>query len=85
MRFSELFEQPMTGKVTKVAGDNVEISDPKKPGITTKIDLKKMDIDSTNPNEPTLKPKTAKPQGQGSKIRPGQKISVATEVKKKKD
>ncbi len=46
MRFVELFEQPMTGKVTKVAGDSVEISDPKKPGITTKVDLKTMAVDN---------------------------------------
>jgi len=85
MRFSELFEQPMTGKVTKVAGDSVEISDPKKPGITTKVDLKTMDVDNSNPNAPTLKPKTAKKQGQGSKIRPGQTVSIASEMVKKKD
>jgi len=83
MRFSELFEQPMTGKVTKVAGDSVEISDPKKPGITTKVDLKAMDVDNSNPNAPTLKPKSKKPQGQGSKIRPGQTVSIASEEKKK--
>ena len=83
MRISDLFEEPMQGKVTKVAGDNVEISDPKKPGVTTKIDLKKMDIDTSNPNAPTIKPKSAKPHGQGSKIKPGQTVSIATEVKKK--
>ena len=83
MRISDLFEEPMQGKVTKVAGDNVEFIDPKKPGVTTKIDLKKMDIDTSNPNAPTIKPKSAKPQGQGSKIKPGQTVSIATEVKKK--
>lgn len=84
MRISQIIEQPMQGKVTKVAGDSVEISDPKKPGITTKVDLKKMDIDTKDPNNPTLKPKKPGPQGQGSKIRPGQTISVATETEKKR-
>tara|TARA_B100000886_G_scaffold340507_1_gene310626 strand:- start:6011 stop:6265 length:255 start_codon:yes stop_codon:yes gene_type:complete len=83
MRLAELFEEPMKGKITKVAGDNVEISDPKKPGITTKVDLKQMDIDDSNPNEPTIKPKSPKPQGQGAKIRPGQTVNISTEEKKK--
>jgi hypothetical protein len=67
MKLVDIFEQPMQGKVTRVAGDNVEISDPKKPGITTKIDLKKMDIDTKDPNNPTLKPKKPGAQGQGQK------------------
>ena len=83
MRLAELFEEPMKGKVTKVAGDSVEISEPKKPGITTKVDLKTMDIDNKDPNNPTLKPKKASPQGQGAKIRPGQTVSISTEEKKK--
>ena len=29
MRLKDIFEQLMQGKVTKVAGDSVEISDPK--------------------------------------------------------
>ena len=29
MKLVDIFEQPMQGKVTRVAGDNVEISDPK--------------------------------------------------------
>ena len=49
----------MQGKVTRVAGDNVEISDPKEiPGITTTVDLKKMDIDTKDPNKPTLNQKS---------------------------
>jgi len=84
MKLADIFEQPMQGKVTRVAGDNVEISDPKKPGITTKIDLKKMDIDTKDPNNPTLKPKKPGAQGQGQKIKPGQTISVATETEKKR-
>ena len=84
MRLKDIFEQPMQGKVTKVAGDSVEISDPKKPGITTKVDLKKMDIDTKDPNNPTLKPKKASPQGQGAKIKPGQTVSIATETEKKR-
>ena len=53
MRLKDIFEQPMQGKVTKVAGDSVEISDPKKPGITTKVDLKKMDLSLIHISEPT--------------------------------
>ena len=49
MRLKDIFEQIMQGKVTKVAGDSVEISDPKP--ITTKVDLKKMDIDTKDPKQ----------------------------------
>ena len=92
MKISELLyisEQPMQqskpiqGKITKVAGDNVEISDPKKPGVTTKVDLKKMDIDTSNPNKPTLKPKKPAQKGANHKIRPGQNVSITTETNKK--
>ena len=37
MRLKDIFEQPMQGKVTKVAGDSVEISDPKRWTLTQKI------------------------------------------------
>ena len=84
MKLVDIFEQPMQGKVTRVAGDNVEISDPKKPGITTTVDLKKMDIDTKDPNKPTLKPKKPGAQGQGQKIKPGQTISLASETEKKR-
>ena len=74
--------------LTKQVGKDNYINKPvddkaKKPGITTKVDLKSMDIDNSNPNEPTIKPKSPKPQGQGSKIRPGQTVSISTEEKKK--
>ena len=72
----------MQGKVTKVAGDSVEISDPKKPGITTKVDLKKMDIDTKDPKQFTLNPKK-QAQGQGAKIKPRQTVPIATETEKK--
>ena len=50
MRLHDLFE--IGGKVTRVAGDNLELD-----GGAVKIDLKKFDIDMEDPNKPKLKKK----------------------------
>ena len=73
-------QDKVQGKVTRVAGSHVEIKDPKNPGVTTKVDLKKMDVDNTEPNKPKLKPKKKTAAGAGHKIRPGQTISVGDDM-----
>lgn len=71
MKLVDLFEAPISGKVTRVAGDTVELD-----GGAVKVDLKKFDIDTKDPRKTTLKPKKPTPAGQGNKIRPGQTVSI---------
>ena len=73
----------MQGKVTRVAGDNVEISDPKETGITTTVDLKKMDIDTKDPTNHT-KIKSLEHKDKVKRLNPGQTI-LASETEKKTD
>lgn len=72
MRLNDLFE--IGGKVTRVAGDNLELD-----GGAVKIDLKKFDVDMTTPNKPKLKKKKASAQAGNNTIRPGQDLEIATE------
>ena len=72
MRLHDLFE--IGGKVTRVAGDNLELD-----GGAVKIDLKKFDIDMEDPNKPKLKKKKPSAQAGTNTIRPGQELEIATE------
>jgi dephospho-CoA kinase len=72
MRLHDLFE--IGGKVTRVAGDNLELD-----GGAVKIDLKKFDVDMSTPNKPKLKKKKPSAQAGTNSIRPGQDLEIATE------
>lgn len=73
MRLDDLFE--IGGKVTRVAGDNVELD-----GGAVKIDLKKFDIDATDPNKPKLKAKKPGAQREKSPIEIGKDLEITTEA-----
>ena len=65
MKLTDLFEfggsaPAKTGKVQRVSGNKVTMADPKTPGVTTTVDLTKMDIDTSDPKNPTVKPKNNK-------------------------
>lgn len=63
------------GKVKRVSGSEVEIEDPKKPGVTTKVDLKKANV-STDDRGNTTVDVTAKKPGGPNKIRPNSNITL---------
>lgn len=70
MKLNDLFE--IGGKVTRVAGDNLELD-----GGAVKIDLKKFDIDTTDPRNTKLKPKGKQmPQAEKNKLKPGVAVSI---------
>jgi predicted kinase len=75
MKLTDLFEAPISGKVTRVAGDTVELD-----GGAVKVDLKKFDVDTKDPRKTTLKPKKPTPAGQGNKIRPGQTVTIGEQT-----
>lgn len=61
--------------VKKVAGNKAELEDPKKPGITTTVDLDKTDIDTDAKGNTII---DTEKSGIGSKnqIRPNSKVTV---------
>ena len=71
-------EQEM--RVKKVQGDEIEIEDPKKPGVTTKIDTKTVDVDTDE--QGNIKVKTKQDQNNQNKqtVRVGQKVSMAEDL-----
>lgn len=72
MKLDDLFE--IGGKVTRVAGDNVELD-----GGAVKIDLKKFDIDATDPNKPKLKAKKPGAQREKTPIQVGKDLEITKE------
>jgi len=76
MRLNDLFEfggEPQ--KVSKVAGNKVTLTDPKKPGIETTIDTDQVDIDNKDPNNPVIKAKKPGQKKIAGGLRPGQTVS----------
>ena len=55
----------------KVQGDEIEIEDPAKPGVTTKVNTKEVDIDTDDQGNVQVKAKDPNKQnnGQSSKSR----------------
>lgn len=83
MKLTDLFEfggsaPAKTGKVQRVSGNKVTMADPKTPGVTTTVDLTKMDIDTSDPKNPTVKPKNNNKKRSTNPIRPGQNITIQT-------
>jgi len=68
-------EQEKRFKVARVQGDKIELSDPKKPGVTTTVDTKTVDMDIDDKGNTTLKPKTNN-QLNKPKVKIGQQVSM---------
>ena len=68
-----------TGKIKKVAGNKITVQHDDNPGIETTVDVSKMDIDTSDPTGATVKPKKSGPQNSNNKLKPGQKLTIATE------
>lgn len=82
MNLNDLFEIGGTGqqgKIKKVAGNKITIQHDNNPGIETTVDVSKMDIDTSDPKGATVKPKKSGPQNSNNKLKPGQKLTIATE------
>ena len=73
MRLHDLFE--IGGKVTRVAGDNLELD-----GGAVKIDLKKFDVDMADPKKPKIKKKKTSAQAGTNTIRPGTELEIANGI-----
>lgn len=67
-------EQEM--RVKKVQGNEIEIEDPKQPGITTKVDTTKVDVDRDEKGDVAIKPKNNNAQKKDNNIRIGQTVKM---------
>ena len=63
------------GKVKRVSGSEVEIEDPKKPGVTTKVDLKKANVSQDDKGNTTID-MTAKAPAGPNKIKPNSSVTL---------
>lgn len=82
MNIHDLFEiggTAQTGKIKKVAGNKITVQHDNNPGIETTVDVSQMDIDTTDPANTTVKPKKAGPKRSNNQLKPGQKLTIATE------
>jgi hypothetical protein len=77
MKINEVTQnQPaMQGKVKRASATEVEIEDPKKPGVKTTIDLKKAAVTQDDKGNTVVTPNAQKPAGP-NKIGVGATISV---------
>ena len=76
MRIDEIVSTQDSPKVVKkIAGNKAELEDPKKPGITTTVDLDKTDID-TDEKGNTVIDTDKKGIGSKNQIRPNSKVMV---------
>ena len=71
-------EQEM--RVKKVQGDEIEIEDPKKPGIITKIDTKEVDVDTDEQGNVAVKPKDLNKAKPTQSVKVGQKVSMGEDM-----
>lgn len=76
MKINEVVQnQSMQGKVKRASATEVEIEDPKKPGVTTKVDLKKAAVTQDDKGNTVVTPNAKKPEGP-NRIAPGATIQV---------
>ncbi len=67
-------EQEM--RVKRVQGDEIEIEDPKKPGVTTKIDTKQVDVDQDQQGNVEIKAKNNSNNNTKQSVKVGQKVTM---------
>jgi len=63
------------GKVKRASGTEIEIEDPKKPGVTTKVDLKKANVSQDDKGNTTID-MTAKAPAGPNKIKPNSSVTL---------
>jgi len=64
------------GKVTRSNANEIEVEDPSKPGVVTKIDLKKAAVTQDEQGNTVVAPNNQKPEGP-NRLRPGAKITIS--------
>jgi hypothetical protein len=70
-------EQEKRMKVSKVQGNEVELTDPQKPGVKTTIDTSKVDVDvDKQTNAVNIKTKAKNGMQVKPVMRPGQQVSM---------
>tara|TARA_B100001057_G_scaffold234464_2_gene234832 strand:- start:10397 stop:11869 length:1473 start_codon:yes stop_codon:yes gene_type:complete len=67
-------EQEM--RIKKVQGDEIEIEDPAKPGVTTKVDTKEVDVDTDNAGNVEIKSKKDSNNNVKQNVKVGQKVTM---------
>jgi len=67
-------EQEM--RVKKVQGDEIEIEDPAKPGVTTKVDTKEVDVETDNAGNVEIKSKKDSNNNVKQNVKVGQKVTM---------
>ena len=81
MKINEITAKPnpnaiqQQGKVKRISGSEVEIEDPKKPGITTKVDLAKANVQTDDKGNTNIDLTTKTPAGP-NKIKPNSNITL---------
>jgi hypothetical protein len=63
------------GKVKRASGSEIEIEDPKKPGITTTVDLKKANVSQDDKGNTTIDLTAKQPAGP-NKIKPNSNVTL---------
>ena len=67
-------EQEM--RVKKITGNEIEIEDPTKPGVTTKVDSKSVDVDTDEQGNLSIKAKDQNNSNNPVQAKVGQKVSM---------
>ena len=67
-------EQEM--RIKKVQGDEIEIEDPAKPGVTTKVDTKEVDVETDNAGNVEIKSKKDSNNNVKQNVKVGQKVTM---------
>ena len=73
-------EQEM--RVKRVQGDKIEIEDPQKPGVTTTIDTKEVDVDTDTAGNVQVKTKNGNGQDSKPAVKVGQKVTMPEDMDK---
>ncbi len=71
-------EQEM--RVKKVQGDEIEIEDPAKPGVTTKVNTKEVDVDTDDQGNVQVKAKDPNKQNNGTQVKVGAKVNMGEDI-----
>jgi hypothetical protein len=64
------------GQIKRSNANEVEVEDPNKPGVVTKIDLKKAAVTQDEQGNTVVTPNSQKPEGPNT-LRPGAKITIS--------
>jgi len=71
-------EQEM--RIKKVQGDEIEIEDPAKPGVTTKVNTKEVDVDTDAQGNVEVKAKDPNKQDKAPQLKVGAKVSMGEDI-----